>query len=218
MSLLQRALDRAENKETQTPVKASPAPETPVKTAEVTAPSKHEETSKAPAVPEEAPRLKSIRYYEKQNKIVEKAIREELKKEAVNNLSHEVILGQEEKRKAHKNFLFLILALLAVSLLAWKLMPSAEDSAESRMLAPAPPAEKPSSVVIRAQTPVTARPVSQVKFSLTGITVSGDTNLAVINNQVVGTGDQLREGAFVKSITASLVVLEMDGRQIVLEF
>lgn len=52
------------------------------------------------------------------------------------------------------------------------------------------------------------------KLSLTGITVSGDEKLALINNQVVGVGDFLREQARVKEIRERSVVLEFQGREL----
>ena len=52
------------------------------------------------------------------------------------------------------------------------------------------------------------------KFVLSGITESGTQKLAVINNQVVGTGDRLREKAFVKEIRATSVILDLSGREI----
>lgn len=72
------------------------------------------------------------------------------------------------------------------------------------------------SVVMKTQTPVTQKTISQVKFMLTGITEADGVQLALINDQVVGVGDLLREKAVVKSIAESAVTLEWQGRQITL--
>jgi hypothetical protein len=72
------------------------------------------------------------------------------------------------------------------------------------------------SVILKTETPITQRTVAQVKFLLTGITTADGVQLALINNQVVGVGDILREKATVKAITANTVTLEWEGRQITL--
>lgn len=53
----------------------------------------------------------------------------------------------------------------------------------------------------------------QPKLTLTGITVSGDERLALINNQVVGVGDFIREKARVKEIRERSVILEFQGKE-----
>lgn len=52
------------------------------------------------------------------------------------------------------------------------------------------------------------------KFLLTGVTESNGQKLALINNQVVATGDRLKEKAFVKTINDESVVLDYQGREI----
>ena len=52
------------------------------------------------------------------------------------------------------------------------------------------------------------------QFVLTGITDSGSGKLALINNQVVGIGDRLKEKAFVKSIGERSAVLDYSGKEI----
>lgn len=63
------------------------------------------------------------------------------------------------------------------------------------------------------QMPQAARE-NAAKFVLSGITESGTEKLAVINNQVVGTGDRLKEKAFVKEIRETYVILDQGGREI----
>lgn len=207
MSILQRALDRAEN-----PEKETAAPEPQVKTP---APAPVVKATEAPAERQhQAPRLNSIRFYESQNEAVEEDI-QETARAAFRNYT----AAQKETKRPRKNFLGLILVLLFLTVGAAKLMiPSKPAKAPGETLVPAVSSAAPEAVVVKARKPFTSAPVSQTKFILTGITASGDTTLAVINNQVVGTGDKLREGAIVKSITANRVVLNLDGRQIVLNF
>ena len=54
------------------------------------------------------------------------------------------------------------------------------------------------------------------KFALTGITDSNTGKLALINNQVVGVGDKLKENALVKTIAGRSVVLYFHGKEITL--
>lgn len=54
----------------------------------------------------------------------------------------------------------------------------------------------------------------QGKFTLTGITISGDQRLALINDQVVAVGDRVGEKAFVKEIQERRVILEFQGREV----
>ena len=54
-------------------------------------------------------------------------------------------------------------------------------------------------------------------FELTGITLSGNTRLALINNQVAGVGEKLKEGATVLEIQNHQVVLDFQGKRIALE-
>ena len=52
------------------------------------------------------------------------------------------------------------------------------------------------------------------KFLLTGITESGNEKLALINNQVVGVNNTLKENAIVKDIQEKSVLLYFRGREI----
>lgn len=52
------------------------------------------------------------------------------------------------------------------------------------------------------------------KFTLTGITDSGTGKLALINDQVAGIGDRLKEQAFVKQIGENYAVLDYNGKEI----
>ena len=70
-----------------------------------------------------------------------------------------------------------------------------------------------------------ADPVSQTglnetsipNFELTGITLSGETRLALINNQVAGVGEKLKEDATVLEIQNHQVLLDFQGKRIALE-
>ncbi len=55
------------------------------------------------------------------------------------------------------------------------------------------------------------------KLVLSGITKSADGNLALINGQVAGVGDRLKERAFIKEIREESVVLDWNGREITLK-
>lgn len=63
-------------------------------------------------------------------------------------------------------------------------------------------------------TPVFAKTKSKNRFQLSGITFSGSDRLALVNNQVLGVGDKLPEGAVVKSISTDAVLLEFQGKNI----
>ena len=54
-------------------------------------------------------------------------------------------------------------------------------------------------------------------FQLTGITLSGNTPLALINDQVVGVGEKLKENATVLEIQQQKAVIEFQGKRIELE-
>ena len=54
-------------------------------------------------------------------------------------------------------------------------------------------------------------------FELTGITLSGNTRLALINDQVAGVGETLKEGATVLEIQNQRVILDFQGKRIELE-
>lgn len=54
------------------------------------------------------------------------------------------------------------------------------------------------------------------QFSLTGITTLGEEKFALIDNQIVGVGDMLRDGIEVHSIENKSVILKGRGRQITL--
>lgn len=201
MSLLQRALDRAENPETETVTK-----ETVQAAPKIPAPEKKaQETSSK--TQHDAPRLNAIRFYEAQNQAIEEDIRQ----------AKAVSVPKQEVDHSGRNRLFLITALLTASLglIPFLHLPAPKNKPLSAQKSAV---ETPQTVIVKAEKPFVAKPVSQIRFMLTGITASGDTMLAVINNQVVGTGDKLREGATVKSITDNRVVLDLDGRQIVLNF
>jgi hypothetical protein len=71
-------------------------------------------------------------------------------------------------------------------------------------------------VVVKTQTPITQKTTSQIKFTLTGITETEGVKLALINNQVVGEGDKLRENAVVKSISNENVVVEYQNKPVTL--
>ncbi len=224
MSLLQRALDRAENPELDKPeaaalnvqpkitaeVKSVPAA-LPPRAAAVISPEK----VKCPEPQHEQPRLNAVRYYEKENQKVEEAIQEKLRE----TLKNKSLPALQTKKEPKSYVLTLILILLFVSLGASLMLFSDSKTfiPETQIIVPER-AEIPKAVVVKTENPLKSKSAAQVKFLLTGITASGGTNLAVINNQVVGTGDTLREGAAVKSIQADRVVLELDGKQIVLNF
>ena len=59
--------------------------------------------------------------------------------------------------------------------------------------------------------------VSAPDFQLTGITLSGTTRLALINDQVVGAGEKLKEGAEVVEIQEQKATLTFQGKKIELE-
>jgi hypothetical protein len=100
-------------------------------------------------------------------------------------------------------------ALVLGSLIAGRLFIAAET--------PSRPLEIPTpAVVMKEQSPITQKTVAQVKLTLTGITEAEGVQLALINNQVVGVGDRLREQAVVKTITNNAVTLEWQGRQVTL--
>ncbi len=120
-------------------------------------------------------------------------------------------------------------ALLAVLWLSRIIVPAPAKNAAPKMAAAVAEAEpvrvvnvnapKPDAVVVEAKHSFFDRTPSKLKFSLTGITSSDDNVLlAVINDQVVGVGDTLREGALVTKITADRVILDIDGQKIVLTF
>ncbi len=69
-----------------------------------------------------------------------------------------------------------------------------------------------SEVIVKTETPVTQRPTAQIRFTLTGITETDGMRLALINNQVVGEGDRMRENAVVKTISKDTVVLEYQNK------
>ncbi len=54
-------------------------------------------------------------------------------------------------------------------------------------------------------------------FELTGITLSGNTRFALINDQVASVGEKLKEGAVVLEIQNHQVVLDFQGKRIELE-
>ena len=55
------------------------------------------------------------------------------------------------------------------------------------------------------------------RFTLTGITTYGTERLALINNQVVGVGEKLKENATVLEIQGQKVALDFQGKRIELE-
>lgn len=67
---------------------------------------------------------------------------------------------------------------------------------------------------LKTQSPVFAKPKNKSRFQLSGITFSGSDRLALVNNQVLGVGDKLSEGAMVKSIADDSVILEFEGKTI----
>ena len=194
MSLIQDAFDRASAPE--------PEPETDKILEEV-----------RQAVARE-PRLETIKFYETFTTPLE------------NDLNQIKKFGQskaEEKVKTiylSPNQLILILmgVLLAGSLIASRFMFRSVNSTAASEVTSAPVHSERSSrpVVVTTRTPVTNRTVSQMKFTLTGVTASGETRLALINDQVVGVGDPLREKATVKSIEPNSVTLEYEGHPVIL--
>lgn len=59
-------------------------------------------------------------------------------------------------------------------------------------------------------------PKGNSKWVLNGITSAGSERLALINNQIVSVGDRLKENAVVKMILSRSVVLENQGKEVML--
>ena len=168
---------------------------------------------------EREPRLETLKFYETFTAPLEVDL------EALEKIKQAQPLPPEKTQEVKTiylspNQLVLILmgVLLLVSLVASRLMIRAANSAAAPEIFSAPVLSERSSrpVTVTTKTSVTNRTVSQMKFILTGVTSSGDTRLALINDQVVGVGDQLREKAVVKSIEDHSVTLDYEGRPVTL--
>lgn len=197
MSLIQQALEKAKQPD-KTPLalkaaaKANPGTLTPA----------------LPPKPEHEPRLSSIKFYETLQKKVEEDIKT-------------VAPGSSPKARGegvtHNAAMAWIGILLGTSLLiGWFLFPQFQKqpmpASSAKPVAPASERAvvKWDSIIGRQKA------TSQIRFLLTGITAYADANYALINNQVVGVGDRLRENAVVKSISSNVVILDMNGRDITL--
>jgi hypothetical protein len=158
------------------------------------------EVPQAVAVHEE-PRLQNIKYYEAAaaEKPQAKVWRAKANKKSFSYKIPNV--------PAHYRLPVFITGLILISLLARLFFFNGPSEAKTLVM--------PSrSVVVKAQTPVTQKMISQAKFTLTGITRADGLFLALINNQVVGEGDSLREGAVVKTITEDTATLEWQNRPV----
>ena len=72
----------------------------------------------------------------------------------------------------------------------------------------------------RTEAAGTAHPSSaaaRADFELTGITLMGASHLALINNQVVGVGEKLKEGATVLEVKDRAAAIDFHGKRIDLE-
>jgi hypothetical protein len=144
---------------------------------------------------------------------------------------HEPEIRQLEKEikkietpKASPKVLALVfLALLFMIWMSRLIVPSAPENVPPAAIQEAKPAAvsaavSPEPVVVKSPSRLFTRSVSKARYLLTGITSSDNDLLAVINDQVVGVGDTLREGALVTKITVDRVILDTDGQKTVLTF
>lgn len=94
---------------------------------------------------------------------------------------------------------------------------------------PAPKMETQAPAAVRPAVAAASRPASRPvmnpvrsfydskpMFKLSGITTSGGEPLALVNNQVVGIGDLLKENATVRDIQNGRVVLAYNGNDVIL--
>ncbi len=191
MSLIQNALDKA-GFEDPSPVPAEVSAPVVSKAAEK---SKQEEKKQDASY--EGPRLKNIQFYESI-----------APKKMVPSLPSLPKIDFQSKRMLYIAIgVFLLFSLFAGRFL---MRPLKNDVAVST----APAFEKTQEAVVKTQTPFTQKTISKIKFVLTGVTSTDHMLLALINNQVVGVGDRLRENAVVKSIAENSVEIEYQGKPI----
>lgn len=196
MSLIHLALDKVE--------RMDPKPVQHVETKQVAKIPIPPETQDRRALDHE-PRIDSVRFYESLDQETAKAI------------------GQISKPNFWKDqrvILSVISFLLFCSLFAARgMMPAvSKDQSEAPVFYQPTLPERPTTAQIMHQKAM--QPVSPQKsrFVLTGITSTEGTRLAVINGQVVGEGDNLRDGGQVKSITDKKVIVKYQFREITLNF
>ncbi len=203
MSRIQSAFDKAENPDS----KQDNEPVTHIQFVQpVVLPDTAEEVKPGKALSQSfEPRLSSIRFYE--------AAESELEKD-IQNIRKQTKEIQTDKSNQH--LLLGIVFFLVLSLLASRFWMNSKKSSKMNMVSIQSTETKPPQVLITQQEDVFHKKTSQVKLTLTGITSANNQPLALINNQVVGMGDKLREGAIVKSIHGQEVILELDGRKIAL--
>lgn len=166
------------------------------------------EVPKAAAPTHEEPRLQSIKFYESTEtpETVAQPARPKKKKIVAETLKNKI-----QNLSPQARLIALIGGFLVLSLILGPIWISpAKKSTPSSFALPT------ASVVAKTQTPITQKTIAQIKFTLTGITQADGIWLALINNQVVGEGDKMRENALVKSVTENTVTLEWQGKQIVL--
>ena len=100
-----------------------------------------------------------------------------------------------------------------VFLVLYFLMPSVEKGVEEKV----PETKENVSETKRPNyIPRVSRQATTSLFTLSGITFSGGQPLALVNNQVVAVGDRLKENAVVKVIQAEQVILDYQGKEVVL--
>ena len=167
---------------------------------------------------EREPRLETIKFYETFTAPVE----EELKKikrnlpQASNKIQGIKTIYLSPNQLALIGMGILLLVSLIASRFMFRSTNDAAGLETHSVSAPAVSERSSRPVTVTTKSPVMQRTVAQVKFTLTGVTSSGETRLALINDQVVGVGDHLREKAVVKSIEETGATLDYEGRQVVL--
>lgn len=156
------------------------------------------------------------------SKPVSKPVLRESREPEIKQLEKEI--KRIETPKASPKVLALVfVALLFMIWLSRLIVPSAPESVppaavqEVKSVAVSA-ANHPEPVVVKSPSRIFKRSVSKARYLLTGITSSDNVLLAVINDQVVGVGDTLREGALVTKITVDRVILDTDGQKTVLTF
>lgn len=165
---------------------------------------KEPEAPKAPVPVAEEPRMQSIQFYETaeiKETAPAAAFRPKKKKAAAAAVTLPAIQLLPSMRLG-----LLISGLILITLLVVRNFIPSSTSTEPAEVLPS------QAVVVKTQTPVTQKTTAQIKFTLTGITETEGIKLALINNQVVGEGDKLRESAVVKSISQDSVVLEYQNK------
>lgn len=157
-----------------------------------------------PVIPvAEEPRLQTNQYYETAEKAIPEPKPVEKKKKAASSSGLRI-----PKWFLNFRLIFFFTGVVVLSMGIGRLL-IPKTSVENQPM-PSP------SAVVKTQTPITQKTIAKIKFTLTGITQADGILLALINNQVVGEGDRLRENATVKSISQSSVSLEYDGRPVTL--